>query len=60
MKLRYVIIISLMISLSLVPHVRMMFSIGTVFDLPKIQENINQILSRAINKIWGVICNKLK
>ena len=60
MKLRYVIIISLMISLILVPHVRMMFSIGTGFGLPKIQENINQILSRAINKIWGVICNKLK
>lgn len=60
MKLRYVIIISLMISLSLVPHVRMVFSIGTGFGLSKIQENINQILSRAINKIWGVICNKLK
>ena len=49
-----------MISLSLVPHVRMVFSIGTGFGLSKIQENINQILSRAINKIWGVICNKLK
>lgn len=50
MKLRYVIIISLMISLSLVPHVRMAFSIGTGFGLSKIQENINQIQSRAINK----------
>ena len=50
MKLRYVIIISLMIIFSLVPHVRMAFSIGTGFGLPKIQEAINQIQSRAINK----------
>ena len=49
-----------MISLSLVPHVRMVFSIGTGFGLSKIQENINQIQLWAINKIWGVICNKLK
>ena len=49
-----------MISLSFVSHVRMAFSIGTGFGLSKIQENINQIQSRAINKIWGVICNKLK
>ena len=60
MKLRYVIIIRLMISLSFVSHVRMAFSIGTGFGLSKIQKNINQIQSRAINKIWGVICNKLK
>ena len=60
MKLRYVIIISLMISLSLVPHVRMAFRIATGFGLSKIQENIIQIQLWAINKIWGVMCNKLK